>query len=205
MRAQYLEWREKQYDVRERVDVFSAASSSEPVVRGALVYIASEDRTKNLNYLGTAPREAIAQQIAFAAGPSGPNHEYLSNLAAAMQQVCILSLTSWAMSVHQCHACKTIFCPALGRCCAGCANELFDAVQMGVHDEDLVWLAARVREIRAEAQENRGGGAGAAAEVAHPCRAEEAEKDLHLSTARLGAAAAADADAFVAPELHKPT
>ena len=71
-------------------------------------------------------------------------------------------------------------------------------LQMGVHDEDLVWLAARVREIRAAAQEN----GGTAADAAYACRAEEAEKDLHLSAARLGAAAAADADAFVAPEPH---
>ena len=106
MHAQYLEWREKQYDVRERVDVFCAASSSEPVVRGALVYIASEDRTRNLNYLGTAPREAIAQQIAFAVGPSGPNHEYLSNLAAAMQQVRMQWLAHALYLQRLCHACK---------------------------------------------------------------------------------------------------
>ena len=39
---QYLEWREKQYDVRERVDVFGGASATEPIVKGALVYIASQ-------------------------------------------------------------------------------------------------------------------------------------------------------------------
>ena len=85
--AQYLEWREKQYDVRERVDVFGKDSASEPLVRGALVYIASEDTTKNLNFLGTAPREAIAQQIAAAVGPSGRNDEYLYGLANALEQV----------------------------------------------------------------------------------------------------------------------
>lgn len=85
--AQYLEWREKQYDLRVRVDVFGKDSDHTPLVRGALTYIASENRTKNLNYLGTAPREAIAQQIAFAVGPSGPNYEYLYGLAQALEQV----------------------------------------------------------------------------------------------------------------------
>ena len=90
--GQYLEWREKQYDLRVRVDVFGKESSEQPVVKGALTYIASEDRTKNLNYLGTAPAEVIAQQIASAAGPSGPNHEYLYGLAQALEQVMPSSL-----------------------------------------------------------------------------------------------------------------
>lgn len=69
------------------MDVYGKESSKEPIVKGALTYIASEDRTKNLNYLGVAPREAVAQQIASAIGPSGPNHEYLYGLAQALEQV----------------------------------------------------------------------------------------------------------------------
>ncbi len=87
MTAQYLEWREKQYDLRVRVDVFGKESSEEPIVKGALTYIASEDRTKNLNYLGSATGEVIAQQIASATGPSGPNYEYLYGLAQALEKV----------------------------------------------------------------------------------------------------------------------
>ena len=49
---QYLEWREKQYDLRVRVDVFGRDSSEVPTVRGALTYIASADRAKNVNYAG---------------------------------------------------------------------------------------------------------------------------------------------------------
>ena len=49
---QYLEWREKQYDLRVRVDVFGQESSEVPIVKGALTYIASADRVKNLNYAG---------------------------------------------------------------------------------------------------------------------------------------------------------
>ncbi len=52
---QYLEWREKQYDLRVRVDVFGRESSEVPIVKGALTYIASADRVKNLNYAGMQP------------------------------------------------------------------------------------------------------------------------------------------------------
>jgi cation transport regulator ChaC len=69
------------------VDVFGQECRDTAIVKGALTYIASEDRTKNLNYLGTAPREAIAQQIAWSVGPSGPNYEYLYGLAQALEQV----------------------------------------------------------------------------------------------------------------------
>ena len=51
--TQYLEWREKQYDMRVRVDVFGRESAEQPIVKGALVYIASADCVKNLNYAGT--------------------------------------------------------------------------------------------------------------------------------------------------------
>ncbi|GLC33651.1 hypothetical protein PLESTB_000100000 [Pleodorina starrii] len=76
----YLEWREKQYDVRQRVDVYG--SDGEVAVRGALVYIASP---ANGNYLGPADPRVIAAQIATCRGPSGPNCEYLFKLADAMR------------------------------------------------------------------------------------------------------------------------
>ena len=81
---------------------------------------------------------------------------------------------------------------------------------MGVHEEDLVWLAARVRQINATAEADRGGKQGAqnigqvaAAGAQEDERgmhaaagAQEAEKDVQLATAREGALAAPDA-AFV--------
>ncbi len=82
--TQELEWREKQYDIRERKPVFAAAEDTEPLIPSALVYIASP---ANENYLGPAPREDIAQQIATACGPSGPNYEYLFRLAQAVREV----------------------------------------------------------------------------------------------------------------------
>ncbi|MDX1537446.1 gamma-glutamylcyclotransferase [Arsukibacterium sp.] len=49
-----------------------------------LVYLASAD---NEAYLGPASDEAIAAHIARSAGPSGPNSEYLLNLAQALRDM----------------------------------------------------------------------------------------------------------------------
>ena len=84
----YLEEREKQYDVRLRADVFSFPHSddtTQPVVTQALVFVASPDRTRNVNYLGPAPVEEIAETIATRRGQSGPNCQYLFMLADAMR------------------------------------------------------------------------------------------------------------------------
>ena len=56
---------------------------------GALLYIASEDRARNENWLGPAPLEELAAQIATAHGPSGPNCEYVFRLADALREVSI--------------------------------------------------------------------------------------------------------------------
>lgn len=49
-----------------------------------LVYIATED---NAAFLGPATAEAIARQIAESIGPSGPNRDYLLNLALALREL----------------------------------------------------------------------------------------------------------------------
>ena len=49
-----------------------------------LVYIATED---NAAFLGPAPEAAIARQIAASHGPSGPNRDYLLNLAEALREL----------------------------------------------------------------------------------------------------------------------
>lgn len=83
----YLEWREKQYDIRRRVDVFASAGDAAPAVRDALVYIAGPDEGPNPDYIGPAPLTDIARVIATAVGPSGPNHIYLLRLAEALRRV----------------------------------------------------------------------------------------------------------------------
>jgi cation transport regulator ChaC len=59
----YLEWREKQYDVRQLCHVYTADSPEQPVLQDVLVYIAT-DSPANVNWLGPAPLPAIARQIA---------------------------------------------------------------------------------------------------------------------------------------------
>ncbi len=82
----YLELRECQYDVRWRADLFATAAGSEPpVIAGALLYVASPDRTRNPNHLGPAPLDVVAATVATARGPSGENVQYVYQLADAMR------------------------------------------------------------------------------------------------------------------------
>jgi len=77
-------WEEtcQRLDLREqggysRMNVTIETKSGDQV-KNVLMYVGHED---NDEYLGPAPLESIAKQIAFSKGPSGPNTEYLFNLA----------------------------------------------------------------------------------------------------------------------------
>lgn len=83
----YLEWREKQYDLRIRVDVFDSEDSWCPTVLAALCYVATSRKALNPNFLGPAPSSVLAVQIATAHGPSGRNYEYLFHLADALRSM----------------------------------------------------------------------------------------------------------------------
>lgn len=74
----HLDHREKNGYLRRRVTLgFDDGSSAE-----GLVYIADP---ANAAYLGPAPEAAIARHVATAAGPSGPNRDYLLRLAEALR------------------------------------------------------------------------------------------------------------------------
>ncbi|XP_020580312.1 gamma-glutamylcyclotransferase 2-3-like isoform X2 [Phalaenopsis equestris] len=83
----YLEVREKQYDQKVYVDLFTDSSSPTPAVSGVMVYVASPDTKANTNYLGPAPIEDIAKQIIKAEGPSGRNRDYLFQLEEALNRL----------------------------------------------------------------------------------------------------------------------
>lgn len=82
---QALEWREKCYDEKHTVDIH--AEDGTIAVAGALMYVASPDPEKNLNYGGPRPMSELANQIALSHGPSGPNTEYLFGIADGLRSI----------------------------------------------------------------------------------------------------------------------
>lgn len=76
-----LDHREKGGYVREKFEVICRGGVR---VEDALVYVATD---QNPHWQGPAPIEAIARQIHAARGPSGPNTEYLLELARSLRQM----------------------------------------------------------------------------------------------------------------------
>lgn len=75
-----LDVREKNGYLRERVVLhFADGSHAE-----GLIYLATPD---NAAFLGDAPLDDMARQIATAHGPSGPNRDYLLHLDAALEDL----------------------------------------------------------------------------------------------------------------------
>nr|AAC26229.1 contains similarity to E. coli cation transport protein ChaC (GB:D90756) [Arabidopsis thaliana] len=58
--------------------------TSTPIVTGVIVFTSTPDKVSNKYYLGPAPLEEMARQIATASGPCGNNREYLFKLEKAM-------------------------------------------------------------------------------------------------------------------------
>jgi len=81
-----LDYREKGGYVREEVDVYIKGQDT-AVIRCAILYLASE---ANKNFTGESPLEEIAHQIYKCVGPSGPNVDYLLNLADSLRKMDVI-------------------------------------------------------------------------------------------------------------------
>ncbi|CAD6260723.1 unnamed protein product [Miscanthus lutarioriparius] len=84
---EYLEVREKQYDEKVYLDLYTDSSPKVPAVENVMVYFATANKESNQNYLGPAPLDEMARQIYLAQGPSGPNREYVFKLEDALNKL----------------------------------------------------------------------------------------------------------------------
>ncbi|MFS7928270.1 putative glutathione-specific gamma-glutamylcyclotransferase, gamma-glutamyl cyclotransferase [Helianthus anomalus] len=80
----YLENRECEYDQKTTVDFFKDGEIGEPTLSGVIVFTSTPDKESNKYYLGPAPLEDMASQIATAFGPCGNNRDYVFLLEKAM-------------------------------------------------------------------------------------------------------------------------
>uniref|UniRef100_A0A1D1YNG6 Cation transport regulator-like protein 2 n=1 Tax=Anthurium amnicola TaxID=1678845 RepID=A0A1D1YNG6_9ARAE len=83
----YLEKRECEYDLKSYIDFYQEGDSLKPAVSGVFVFTSTKDKEVNKYYLGPAPLEDMARQIATASGPCGNNREYLFSLEKAMSDI----------------------------------------------------------------------------------------------------------------------
>lgn len=81
---EYLERRECEYDKKTLVDFYKEGEPSQPALTGVIVFTSTPDKVSNKYYLGPAPLEEMARQIATAHGPCGNNRDYLFSLERAM-------------------------------------------------------------------------------------------------------------------------
>ncbi|CAK7354356.1 unnamed protein product [Dovyalis caffra] len=81
---EYLERRECEYDKKTIVDFYKEGEPSQPALTGVIVFTSTPDKVSNKYYLGPAPLEEMARQIATAHGPCGNNRDYLFLLEKAL-------------------------------------------------------------------------------------------------------------------------
>ncbi|EEF34408.1 gamma-glutamylcyclotransferase 2-1 [Ricinus communis] len=81
---EYLERRECEYDKKSLVDFYKEGETSQPALTGVIVFTSTPDKISNKYYLGPAPLEEMARQIATAYGPCGNNRDYLFLLEKAL-------------------------------------------------------------------------------------------------------------------------
>ncbi|WCJ30559.1 Gamma-glutamylcyclotransferase 2-2 [Euphorbia peplus] len=81
---EYLERRECEYDEKTLVDFYKEGDNLQPTLTGVIVFTSTADKVSNKYYLGPAPLEEMASQIATANGPCGNNRDYLFSLEKAL-------------------------------------------------------------------------------------------------------------------------
>ncbi|XP_023524365.1 gamma-glutamylcyclotransferase 2-1-like [Cucurbita pepo subsp. pepo] len=81
---EYLEQRECEYDQKTLVNFYKEVDSPEPALTGVIVFTSTPDKEVNKYYLGPAPLEDMARQIATASGPCGNNRDYIFMLEKAL-------------------------------------------------------------------------------------------------------------------------
>lgn len=79
---QYLDYREKNGYSKVLVDIYEREDAEQPVVRDALIYIASET---NRQWLGPSDEKKMVEHIFRSKGPSGSNREYFENLVDSIR------------------------------------------------------------------------------------------------------------------------
>lgn len=83
--VEYLERRECEYDLKAYIDFYTEqGESAVPFQTGVLVFISTPNKIINRYYLGPAPLDEMARQIASAIGPCGNNRDYLFQLEQAL-------------------------------------------------------------------------------------------------------------------------
>lgn len=81
---QYLERRECEYDEKTLVEFYVEGDSVQPVLTDVIVFTSTPDKVSNKYYLGPAPLEEMAMQIATAHGPCGNNRDYIFLMEKAL-------------------------------------------------------------------------------------------------------------------------
>jgi len=85
---EYLERRECEYDLKASVDFYiEEGEFATPFLIGVQVFISTPNESINKYYLGPAPLQEMARQIAKAAGPCGNNRDYVFKLEQAMNSI----------------------------------------------------------------------------------------------------------------------
>jgi cation transport protein ChaC len=81
----YLDYREKDGYTLETLNIYGIVDNSEKIIiYNAFCYVGRND---NPSFIGSEPIDLLARRIWQSVGPSGPNKEYLYNLAAAVKQL----------------------------------------------------------------------------------------------------------------------